>query len=138
MKKVILLALVLFCFLLNGVSQFLEFRPYNSPSSNSSSSQYYQQDTGQTYRTTGYILNSQGYIVKKIQIKVSVVSSGYRDVVKIVAYYRVAEGFGAQWEKVSITANEIGGSIPVFEDEKRVYSNFTYWANWGTDKIWFN
>lgn len=134
MKRVILIALVFLGVSLNGFSQLLEFKPFIGGSSTQSS----QQDLGETYRTTGYIINLDGKIVKKLQLKVSVESSMYGDIIRIVGYYRVIDGFGASWERVSVTANAIGASMPVFEQEKRAYGNFMYWAYWGNDKIYFN
>ncbi len=135
MKKIVFL-LFLMSISFHGFSQIV-YTP-SIPNRSGSFYQNNQDDPGETYRTTGYILNSSGQIVKKIQIRVSVNSSPFGEIVKIVAYYRVIEGLGAYWERVSISANTVKGQIPVFDEDKVGYNNFMYWANWGASKIWFN
>lgn len=98
----------------------------------------FQNDVGELTKSTGYILDESGYVKSKIQIKVSSQITAFGESMRIVSYYNVVPGFGANWESVSVDAHSIGGQLPITQQQKVAYANFSYWASWGSEIIWFN
>lgn len=135
MKKRTIILIMLFISM-KGFAQFATFDPImpNTPASGSTTSN----DEGEIARTTGYILDNSGYVIRKLHLKVSVETTSFGESVRIVSFYNVNKGFGAGWENVSVPAQAVGGQTPITEQQKVAYSNFNYWAFWGTDQIWFS
>jgi len=133
MKKLSFFTVLLFsCF--NCFAQFSTFEPYIKETRNSATSS----NAGEMIRTTGYILTETGSISKRIQLKVLIQTTEIGESVYIKSYNNVIPGFGSNWERVSVKAQAIGGQSPTTEQQTVAYDNFTYWAYWSGDKIWFN
>ena len=144
MKKLLITVISVF-FTLNTFAQFATFEPIineaSTPSSrpnNYSNTRDNNSNMNSTTSTTGYVLDESGQLVKRIQIKVSIQETNFGEKIKIVSYYSVNPGFGANWISTSTTAQAIDGEIPISAQQKVAYANFMYWAYIANQKIWFN
>lgn len=136
MKKYLIILIFLIGTLSVYGQGFVNFVPIEK---NTGSTNYSNTNTCSHKKSTiGYILDENGYIKKKINLKVSVESTKFSETVKIVSYYNVVQGFSANWVDVSVLAQPIGAQIPMNKRQKVAYANFMYWAYWNIDIIWFN
>ena len=136
MKKSTILFVMLFivgkCF-----AQFATFEPIINEMPGSMSGSRSSGDVGSTSQVTGYILDENGFVDKKVKLKVVVSNTAYGESIKITGYYNVIPGFSANWVSTSVSAQPIGGQSPITAQQKVAYANFIYWAYWNGDKIWF-